>query len=169
LDVLKGFATIWIVAWLAPGMPWVNVVAALAAILGHNYSIFLLEKKVGGGIRLRGGAGGATAFGGAMALWPTAGLFLLPIGLLVFLLVGYSSVTTLSIGLITGGIFLIRAIQGLSPWVNVLYGAFALFILVYALRPNLARLKAGTERVVGLRAYLQKRQHQLQAVGKWKK
>ncbi|MFZ3078094.1 MAG: glycerol-3-phosphate acyltransferase, partial [Bellilinea sp.] len=61
LDVLKGVATGWIVAWLVPGIPWIQVVAALMAILGHNYSIFLIEEKIGGGVRLRGGAGGAPA------------------------------------------------------------------------------------------------------------
>jgi glycerol-3-phosphate acyltransferase PlsY len=49
-------------------------------------------------------------------------------------------------------IFIIRAIMGLSPWAYVIYGALALLVLVWALRPNIKRLIAGTERVVGLRA-----------------
>ncbi|MHB8934147.1 MAG: glycerol-3-phosphate acyltransferase [Bellilinea sp.] len=158
LDVLKGYSTLWIVSWLAPGLPWVNVTAALMAILGHNYSIFLIEKRIGGGVRLRGGAGGAPAFGGAMALWAPAGLIILPLGILVYIFIGYASVTTMSIGLFASGIFLVRAIQGLSPWEYVFYGLAALIIVMWALRPNLARLRDGTERSVGLRAYLQKRQ-----------
>lgn len=40
----------------------------------------------------------------------------------------------------------------------VAYGFVAIGIVLWALRPNLKRLREGTERVVGLRAYLRKRQ-----------
>jgi len=151
LDVLKGAATAWVVAWLAPHQPWVQVGAALLAIVGHNYSIFLLHRK-DGKWKLRGGAGGATALGGAIALWNPIILIILPIVVLVYLFVGYASVTTMSIAFIAMIVFIIRAIMGLSPWAYVIYGVFALIVLVWALRPNIKRLKEGTERVVGLRA-----------------
>jgi glycerol-3-phosphate acyltransferase PlsY len=151
LDVLKGAATAWVVSWLAPQMPWVQVGAALLAIIGHNYSIFLIHRK-DGKWALRGGAGGATALGGAIALWNPIAFIILPIAFIVYLFIGYASVTTMSIAFIAMIVFIIRAIMGLSPWAYVLYGALALFVLVWALRPNLIRLKEGTERVVGLRA-----------------
>jgi len=151
LDVLKGAGTAWVVSWLAPQMPWVQVGAALLAIIGHNYSIFLIHRK-DGKWALRGGAGGATALGGAIALWNPIALIILPIAIIVYLFIGYASVTTMSIAFIAMVVFIIRAIMGLSPWAYVLYGALALFVLVWALRPNLKRLKEGTERVVGLRA-----------------
>jgi glycerol-3-phosphate acyltransferase PlsY len=34
----------------------------------------------------------------------------------------------------------------------VIYGALALLVLIWALRPNIKRLIEGTERIVGLRA-----------------
>ncbi len=151
LDVLKGAGTAWVVSWLAPQMPWVQVGAALLAIIGHNYSIFLIHRK-DGKWALRGGAGGATALGGAIALWNPIAFIILPIAIIVYLFIGYASVTTMSIAFITMVVFIIRAIMGLSPWAYVLYGALALFVLVWALRPNLKRLKEGTERVVGFRA-----------------
>ncbi len=151
LDVLKGAATAWVVSWLAPQMPWVQVGAALLAIVGHNYSIFLIHRK-DGKWALRGGAGGATALGGAIALWNPIALIILPIAVIVYLFIGYASVTTMSIAFIAMVVFIVRAIMGLSPWAYVLYGAFALFVLVWALRPNIRRLIEGTERVVGLRA-----------------
>ncbi|HAL15635.1 MAG TPA: hypothetical protein DCP32_02435 [Anaerolineaceae bacterium] len=157
LDVLKGVATGWIVAWLAPGIPWIQVVAALMAILGHNYSIFLIEERIGGGVRLRGGAGGAPALGGAIALWPPSALIILPLAALTYVFIGYASVTTMSVAAFAGTIFFIRAAQGLNPWEYGWYGVAALLIVMWALRPNLARLAAGTERVVGLRAYWKKR------------
>jgi glycerol-3-phosphate acyltransferase PlsY len=151
LDVLKGAATAWVVSWLIPGQPWIQVAAALLAIIGHNYSIFLLALKDGKWV-LRGGAGGATCLGGAIALWNPIGLIILPVVVLVYLFIGYASVTTMSIALIATIVFIVRAIMGLSPWVYVIYGVLALLALVWALRPNIKRLIAGTERVVGLRA-----------------
>ncbi len=155
-DTLKGVATGWIAGWLAPEHAWVRVVAALLAIVGHNYSVFLLEKRSAGGIRLRGGAGGAPAFGGAISLWPEAGLIIFPLAALVYLLVGYASVTTLSIAIFSILIFSLRALLGTGPWIFALYGVGALLIVALALRPNLERLRQGTERPVGLRAYLLK-------------
>ena len=157
LDVLKGVSTGWIVSWLMPGDVWLQVLAAVLAILGHNYSVFLLKLDENGRLRFRGGAGGATALGGAIALWPQAWMVILPLAVLVFLLVGYASVTTISIAASALLVFIYRAAVGTSPWVYVLYGALALAIVVIALRPNLERLKRGTERMVGLRAYLLKK------------
>lgn len=159
-DALKGVATGWIAGWLAPEYPWVRVVAALLAIIGHNYSVFLIEKRTHGGIRLRGGAGGAPALGGAIALWPPAGLIIFPLAGLVYLLVGYASVTTMSIAFFSILIFGIRAIIGLSPWIEIVYGVGALIIVILALRPNLERLRQGNERVVGLRACYLKRKEE---------
>lgn len=155
-DVLKGSAAVWIAAALLPGLPWVHAASGLLAILGHNYSVFLIESH-STGVRLRGGAGGAPAFGATLALYPPAALIIFPLALLVYVLVGYASVTTMSIAFFATVIFLVRAIEGLSPWVYVAYGLGALAAVVWALRPNIKRLKEGTERAVGLRAYLAKR------------
>lgn len=160
-DVAKGFSTSLIVAWLLPAdVPikvWLQVAAPLAAILGHNYSIYLIERRADGTLKLRGGAGGATCFGGAMSLWPWSGAFILPIAAVVFLLVGYASMTTLSIAVSATAICAYLAIAYGSPWEHVVYGVISLLILGWALRPNLVRLANGTERAVGLRAYLAKR------------
>jgi glycerol-3-phosphate acyltransferase PlsY len=151
LDVLKGSATYWVVSWLAPNQPWVQAFSALLAIIGHNYSIFLIYRK-NGKWALRGGAGGATALGGAIALWNPIVLIILPVAALIYLFIGYASVTTMSVALIAMVVFIIRAIMGFSPWAYAIYGALALLVLVWALRPNIKRLIEGTERVVGLRA-----------------
>jgi len=156
LDVLKGAATAWVVSWLAPAQPWVQVGAALLAIIGHNYSIFLVHRK-NGKWALRGGAGGATALGGAIALWNPIIFIILPIAFLVYLFIGYASVTTMIIAFIAMIVFIVRAVMGLSPWAYVIYGALAFLVLVWALRPNIKRLIEGTERVVGLRAKWLKR------------
>lgn len=160
-DMTKGLATMWLVAWLipvdTPGRVWFQVIAPLLTIMGHNYSIFLIETRSDGRLHLRGGAGGAPCLGGAMALWPWSGAIILPVAVLVFVLVGYASMTTLSIAFTAMAIFAYLAIVYQTPWQFVLYGLASLLILMWALRPNLARLARGNERAVGLRAYWQKR------------
>ena len=107
--------------------------------------------------RSTAGAGGATCLGGALALYPYIWIFILPLGALIFLLVGYASVTTMSIALDATIVFAYRAMFGVSSWVYVLYGVLAELILLWALRPNLVRLREGNERLHGLRSYIQKK------------
>ena len=149
LDILKAASTVWIARAFGAGV-WVEVFAPLAAIVGHNYSIFLAERK-DGKIRLRGGAGGAASVGGALGLWAPSVLIIFPVGLFIFFAVGYASVTTMSVALIAMVIFVIRAWLGLSPWIYVLYGLLAELLLIWALRPNIKRLLAGEERLHGWR------------------
>ena len=120
--------------------------------MGHNYSIFLLERDERGRIRLGGGAGGASALGGTIGLWPPSILILLPVGILIYFGVGYASVATMSIGLIAALIFAARTWLGLSSWIYVFYGLMAEALLLWALRPNIQNLLNGTERGIGWRA-----------------
>ena len=152
LDMMKSASTVWITRALLPGHVWVEVFAPILAILGHNYSIFLMEREAGGRLRLRGGAGGAPAAGGALGLWLPSILFIIPAGALIVFGIGYASLATLSTPLIAAVIFAIRAVEGVSPWQYVLYGLFAELLLIWALRPNIRRLIEGKERLVGWRA-----------------
>ncbi len=154
LDGLKGACSVWMARGLQPGNHWIEVAAALMAILGHNFSIYLLEKSDGNRPRLRGGAGGATLAGGAFGLWPPSLLIILPLGAAVWYGIGYASLTTISAGLLATAIFAFRAISIGSPWEYVAYGVLAELFVLWALRPNLARLRNGTERLQGWRAKL---------------
>ena len=156
LDILKAAITVWLARSISPNII-IHILAPVAAVLGHNHSIFLLEHTASGKIRLRGGAGGAAAFGGTIGLWPPAAIIMLPIGILLWWGVGYASLTTLSVGLLTMIIFTIRAIQNLSPWIYVLYGFLVQILLTIALLPNLRNLLNGTERRHGLPLLLKKR------------
>jgi glycerol-3-phosphate acyltransferase PlsY len=152
LDILKGASTVWL-ARAVTDNPWIHILAPLAAILGHNYSIFLLERTENGRIRLRGGAGGAPCAGGAFGLWPWSLAIIIPLGFVIFFGVGYASVTTMSVALIAILIFLVRAWLGLAPWQYVLYGLLAEGLLLWALRPNLQALREGRERFHGWRPW----------------
>lgn len=157
LDIVKGAATIWVVRWFGnlgwlSHNYWLEVLAGVAGILGHNHSIFLPERTPEGRFRLRGGAGGAAALGGSLGLWAPSVLFIFPIGVLIYYFVGYASVTTLSVAFLSIIVFGVRAALGLGPWEYAIYGVIALGLLAWALRPNLKRLREGTERLHGFRA-----------------
>lgn len=150
LDILKGAVSVWLARAVGAG-DWICALAPVAAILGHNYSIFLVERR-NGRLHLRGGAGGAPSVGGAFGLWAPSLLIIIPLGALVWFGIGYASVTTMSVALIATIIFAVRALLGLGPWQYVIFGLIAEFLLVWALRPNIKRLRNGTERLHGWRA-----------------
>lgn len=152
-DIFKGVSSVWLAHALVPGNHvWLEVLAPVASILGHNYSIYLVERGDRGRLRFRGGAGGAPCVGGSIGLWPPSVLIIVPLAGLVFYFGGYASLTTISIGLLSTLVFAVRAWQGLSPWQYSLYGLISFIALAWALRPNIRRLIQGTERVVGYRA-----------------
>jgi glycerol-3-phosphate acyltransferase PlsY len=132
-----GVTSMW---WLARSAP---VLAALAAIVGHKWSIFL---------RFQGGRGVATFFGGLLALCPAAALFG---GEVLFLGAGLTRYA--SLGSISGAV---AAYAILVP-LTILNG-FPLEFLAYALagavfiiavhRDNINRLLSGTERKLGEKA-----------------
>lgn len=156
LDILKAAGTVWMARFATPNL-WIHALAPIAAILGHNYSIFLMERQPDGHVRLRGGAGGAAAGGGAFGLWPPAAFILIPLAFLAWYGIGYASIATLSIGLATIIIFSVRAVLGLGPWQYIIYGVLAEILMIWALRPNIRRLMDGTERRHGLPARLRER------------
>ncbi|MFN8399579.1 MAG: glycerol-3-phosphate acyltransferase [Anaerolineales bacterium] len=163
LDIVKGAAGVWVARWLTPEMPVIHMIAPLAAILGHNHSIFLPERDENGKIiRLRGGAGGAPSVGGAMGLYLPSILIVLPLGMLTFFTIGIASVTTMAVALYSTLAFAYYASQGIIPWAYVLYGVGAEILLVLALRPNIKRLFEGNERVVkySLNGWLKKRKEE---------
>ena len=152
LDLAKGMLSVLIARLIAPDNYWMEISTALIAIIGHNYSIFLIERDTTGRLRFRGGAGGATAAGGAIILWLPGIFIIVPVAVAILFGVGYASLATISIPISSIIIFIIRAHLGYAPWAYILYGIFAELIILWALRPNIKRLLNGTERLVGWRA-----------------
>src|SRR3990170_2170630 len=110
LDILKGAIAVWVAKALLPDIHLLHVLAPVAAIIGHNYSIFVPERNEQGRIvRLRGGAGGAPALGGAIGLWGPSIFIIFPLGALVFFTLGIASITTMSVAFFTTVLFAIRA------------------------------------------------------------
>lgn len=148
LDILKGAAAVWLAQVVVPTSDWIHVLAPLAAILGHNYSLFLITRDENGKIRFHGGAGGAPALGGAIGLWPGIFPYVVIGGALVWATTGIASLTTISIGLIVIIVFALNISKGIQPQIDIWYGIIAEGLLLWALRPNLKKLFTGRERVV---------------------
>ncbi len=155
-DILKGALAVWLARGLVVHQPWIEALAGLASVLGHNYSVFLVEvsKDLSGRTRLqfRGGAGGAPTVGASIAFWAPSALIMVPVAAAVFYFIGFASVTTLAVGALTFAIFTVRSALGLSPWAYTVFAFGATVALLWSLRPNLLRLAQGTERLHGWRA-----------------
>jgi glycerol-3-phosphate acyltransferase PlsY len=147
-DVAKGTLAVWGAGWLGKQMNVdssivAQVMAGVLAVVGHNYSVFLSWK---------GGAGTGPNVGVAAGLWFPALFILLPLVPIVLVATGYASVASLTIAGLVPILFAIRALVAKAPWEFAVYGILTGTLVVWALRPNIARLKAGTERLVGPRA-----------------
>jgi glycerol-3-phosphate acyltransferase PlsY len=151
LDVLKGALAVvlaglivgkdfLVVGGFGLGMLVAQVMAALAAVAGHVWPIF---------VRFRGGRGVATFFGGLIALCPVAAIFGGEVAI-----IGAGLTRFMSLGSIAGAVGTYAILVPLT----IMHG-FRIELLVYALigailiivlhRDNIARLLSGKERRLG--------------------
>jgi glycerol-3-phosphate acyltransferase PlsY len=138
VDIAKGALPVW----FFPGMTgatgdtrtWIAVACGVMAILGHIRPVFLGFGK--------GGKGVATTAGVFIALAPLATLLTLLIFTVVVLASGYVSLSSLT-GAISLPVLLAASVGVRSPlfYVSVLTGVF----VFWTHRPNIQRLRAGTE------------------------
>jgi acyl phosphate:glycerol-3-phosphate acyltransferase len=143
-DVLKGLLAVWLAGRIVPREGG-RALAALVAVIGHTYSVFL------GG---RGGRGVATGLGGLLALSPAALLCAAVGGLGTMAATRYVSLGSL-VGAATGGLVLAWRVQrGAAPRAHLLYALAGPAFLCYSHRDNLQRLLSGSERRLGERATL---------------
>lgn len=155
-DVLKGACAVWVTralfgAALTPAQAaWATATAGLAAVVGHNWSIY---------IGFGGGAGTTPNVGWASTLWwPIFPINILA-GVMLLLLTGMASLTSLVIAGVLPLIFAVRFWLGSDPTPAFLIGScLSALTIMWSLRPNIRRLLDGTERVVGPRARRLERQ-----------
>jgi glycerol-3-phosphate acyltransferase PlsY len=141
LDALKGFAAVAVASALAPATgdtgTWAGIVAAVAAIAGHNYTPWL---------GFRGGKGIATSAGVLLALMPLAVLAIAIVWFLVFQISRYVSVASIAAAAalpVAIAAFWHYGLGGNAPLLG-----FALLISLLAIwrhRSNIQRLMNGTE------------------------
>lgn len=147
-DLAKGVGAVLMARFLLaecyvyPG----EVVAGVAAIAGHNWSLF---------IGFRGGRGVTTSFGTMLGLSPLVAL-VSAAALAVFALTVAVS-RYISLGSMLASIFLLvvlipLTVVGRVHIAHLILAALAVSLILWKHRDNIARLRAGTERRVGERA-----------------
>lgn len=139
LDIGKGALAVWVAGQLT-GYPAAEALAGVAAILGHNYSVFL---------RFRGGAGVGTSLGALAAIYFPAALGLVVLLLVTIAVTRYASLGSLIVSTLMPLILLVLGLEGILSLTYLAYGVLAWIIIVYAHRPNIQRLLQGTERRIG--------------------
>lgn len=154
IDVIKGVLAVifaglivgqsyLVVGNVALGALVAQVMAALAAIVGHNWSVFL---------GFRGGRGVATFFGGLVALCPPAALFGGEV-----LIIGAGLTKFASLGSLAGAVGSYAILVPLTifngfPVEYLFYAVIGALIIFVMHRDNIRRLVTGKERKLGEKA-----------------
>ena len=146
LDMGKGVVSVFIAKGLFDS-PGAEVAGALAALIGHNWPVF---------IGFRGGRGTASGWGALWVLSPVAGFIATVIGLALVAVTRYVSLGSVVAAALGSLVLIALAVAGSmvetpfeTPPVYFWYGAIGGAIVVFRHRENISRLIAGTERKIG--------------------
>ncbi len=149
-DALKGVAAValvrWLLAQLAPAAPAdLNILAAAAAggaaVLGHNWSVFL---------GFKGGAGGITCALTCLALNPIVGLIVVVVGAAMMWWARIAAIATLSTGVVSLAGFLALASNRIVSWSYLAFAIPACLAIIVSLRSNREKLRQQDERIITL-------------------
>jgi glycerol-3-phosphate acyltransferase PlsY len=146
-DSVKGIIAIFIAHALLPtSAAGATALAAVAAVIGHNWSIFATMATG----KIRGGKGAACAFGTMLVMAPfqiVVGMAVL--GGFIIAITRYVSLGVLAMfGLATLWMIILIGQKSL-PWEYTFYSVGIAVLLVYRFRENIQRLLTGTERRLG--------------------
>ena len=131
LDVAKGFVPALVGALLVGELT--AVLAGGAAMLGHWRPLFLRFQK--------GGKTVATGGGVFLGAAPLLGLIGVAVWIVAFLVTRYASLASIVAAL---SLPVLAVVLG-EPWPIIVFGAIAAVGVLLLHRPNIARLRAGTE------------------------
>jgi glycerol-3-phosphate acyltransferase PlsY len=136
LDMLKGTVAVLLARWLGAG-PWIEVLAATAAIIGHTYSPFL---------GFKGGRGVATGWGALLVISPLAALSVVPVFIVIVLTTGYSSLGSLIGSAVAGAVLFVQTLATDGSPAYLAYSVIGAGLIWVFHRDNIARLMRGEER-----------------------
>ena len=146
-DSLKAVIAIWIAVQIMPGNhALATVIAAVCAIAGHNWSLFVA--LITGTIR--GGKGAATAFGTLFMIVPLYVIAaMLVLGGFVIALTRYVSLAVLFMFGLAIAWMIVLVSQQIISWEYAVYSLLLALLIYVRFRDNIQRLRAGTERRLG--------------------
>lgn len=120
-----------------------EALAALGALMGHNYSVF---------IRFKGGRGVLTGAGAMTTMSPVTTLFAAIAGIPSVFLTRYVSLGSVMGSLMAACFELYLAITGHDSWPHAAFIVLAGVIVIASHKDNIDRLRAGVERKLGEKA-----------------
>ena len=138
LDMGKGVVAV-LLAKIISDSHAVEAAAGVAALVGHNWPVF---------IRFRGGRGTASGWGSLLMLSPLSGLAA-GLGLMTAVVTRYVSLGSI-LGAIAGVVTLVvLSSTGHAPGAYIWFGAIAGTLIVVRHKENIQRLLRGEERKIG--------------------
>lgn len=144
-DFLKGVVAILLARLITQGDPIADVVAGLAALVGHNYSVY---------IGFKGGRGVTTGLGTLAVIAPLGLLIAAAIGVAIIAWSRYVSLGSV-LGSCTVPVTLLVSVFLLGqPFPHFLFGFVGAAFVIVSHRDNIVRLLQGTERKLGQRVNL---------------
>ncbi len=142
LDFLKGLLPVLLAKWVS-GDARLQVVAAVAAILGHDFPIYY---------NFRGGRGVATSVGATAGMMPLLGPVVPLVAGVILIPTRYVSLMSVLGTVVTALIIFALAATDRVPDAYAVYAVIAVALILWQHRPNISRLIAGTEPKLGERA-----------------
>jgi glycerol-3-phosphate acyltransferase PlsY len=142
-DVGKGILSIYLVKYLNIDSSLILVIAGLAVICGHNWSLFL---------GFKGGKGIATTFGVVFALNPVISILAVVVWVIILILTRYVSLSSIC------AIFsiLVFTILFKQPYEYIGFSLIILVLSIFTHRENIKRLKSRKERKIGEKIEIKK-------------
>jgi acyl phosphate:glycerol-3-phosphate acyltransferase len=155
LDAVKGVVAVFLARALLPNNIGVaTTISSIVVVVGHNWSLFAsliytsaTKSKY---LIIRGGKGGATAFGTLITFAPaTLVIGMFAFGFVLFLRTRYVSLGVLSAFMIAIPWVVVLVAQEFLPAVYIVYSIAIAFLIVIRFRENIERIVNGTERRLG--------------------
>lgn len=142
-DISKGIFSIYLVRFLNIDNLSILVIAGIAVICGHDWSVFL---------KFKGGKGVATTFGVIFSFNSVISILAVTVWGMVLIFTKYASLSSI-LSLTSVSIFMILFKQ---PYEYIIFSLVILILAIFKHKDNIKRLKLGKERKIGERVEISK-------------
>lgn len=142
-DISKGIFSIYLVRFLNIDTLSILVIAGIAVICGHDWSVFL---------KFKGGKGVATTFGVVFSFNSVISILAVTVWGVVMIFSKYASLSSI-LSLTSVSIFMILFKQ---PYEYIIFSLVILILAIFKHKDNIKRLKLGKERKIGERVEISK-------------
>jgi len=117
-----------------------QILAAISAMVGHNWSVY---------IKFKGGKGVACFIGGLLVINWVVALIGMAAGIIIALATRYVSLASMLAAVCVLVALIVLALLAVSAPVYIAYGLLAAGLIVFQHRSNIVRLQSGTELKLG--------------------